>query len=79
MERKLECKVAPIDSHIFGYCLRNSPNKILYHRQHPAHGATKRFMYQLHNLTVQKARLSMRMQEKKAKVAKGKAVKAQKA
>jgi len=42
MERKLECKVGAIDSHVFGYCLRNSPNKALYHHTHPAHGQTKR-------------------------------------
>jgi|EP00669_Euglena_mutabilis_P002124 hypothetical protein len=65
MERKLECKVGAIDSHVFGYCLRNSPNKALYHHTHPAHGQTKRFMYKLQSVTVQKAKLSQKLQAKK--------------
>lgn len=65
MQRKIECKVGNVDSHVFGFALRHSPNKILYHPDHPAHGSTKRFFYQLQNLTVQKAKLSAKLQQKK--------------
>eukprot|EP00668_Euglena_longa_P000528 GGOE01000653.1.p1 GENE.GGOE01000653.1~~GGOE01000653.1.p1 ORF type:complete len:107 (+),score=10.01 GGOE01000653.1:60-380(+) len=71
-ERKLECKAGPIDSHVFGYCLRNSPNKILYHHGHPAHGVTKRFFYKMQNISVQKAKKSLKTQVKKEKSRKGK-------
>lgn len=40
-----ECKVGPVDEHVLCYCLRNAPQKALYHPGHPGHVAAKAAAY----------------------------------
>eukprot|EP01011_Urceolus_sp_BLP5_P002382 TRINITY_DN2849_c0_g1_i2.p1 TRINITY_DN2849_c0_g1~~TRINITY_DN2849_c0_g1_i2.p1 ORF type:complete len:216 (+),score=39.45 TRINITY_DN2849_c0_g1_i2:51-698(+) len=60
--KRVRCLVKP-DLGVFGAALRNSPNQILYHKQHPGHAVTKKFFYQIHDVTLKKAAQGKRPNE----------------